>query len=74
MKITLICAICALFLGCAREPKIIYKQVLTPVKCAAQMPLKPRGDESFESHKELMKYFVECESVAKYCTGGDYGK
>ena len=59
------------FTGCA--PKIqteyIYKDVYVPVKCNAKMPVKPTNDESFESHKQKMLYFLRTEALLKECIG-----
>lgn len=61
------------FTGCA--PKIqteyIYKDVYVPVKCNAKMPIKPTNDESFESHKEKMVYFLRTEALLKECIGAN---
>ena len=61
------------FTGCA--PKIqteyIYKDVYVPVKCNAKMPVKPTNDESFESHKEKMVYFLRTEALLKECIGAN---
>lgn len=56
--------------GCgAKEHNIIYKDVLIPVKCQVKMPLKPRNDGTFEAHKKLMIYYLECENALKFCLG-----
>lgn len=53
--------------GCGvKEPQI--KQVYVPVRCNLKMPLKPAEDNSFEAHKELVRYFLKCEEIAKDCT------
>ena len=61
------------FTGCA--PKIqtekSYKDVYVPVKCNAKMPIKPTNDESFESHKEKMLYFLRAEALLKECIGAN---
>ena len=61
------------FTGCA--PKIqteyIYKDVYVPVKCNAKMPIKPTNDETFESHKEKMLYFLRTEALLKECIGAN---
>lgn len=61
------------FTGCA--PKIqteyIYKDVYVPVKCNAKMPIKPTNDESFESHKQKMLYFLRTEALLKECIGAN---
>ena len=54
--------------GCStKEPQI--KQVYVPVRCNLKMPLKPAANGSFEAHKELVRYFLRCEEIAKDCTG-----
>lgn len=54
--------------GCStKEPQI--KQVYVPVRCNLKMPLKPAANGSFEAHKELVRYFLKCEEIAKDCTG-----
>lgn len=53
--------------GCStKEPQI--KQVYVPVRCNLKMPLKPAANGSFEAHKELVRYFLRCEEIAKDCT------
>ena len=53
--------------GCSvNEPQI--KQVYVPVRCNLKMPLKPAANGSFEAHKELVRYFLKCEEIAKDCT------
>ncbi len=53
--------------GCAdKEPQI--KQVYVPVRCNLKMPLKPAANGSFEAYKELVRYFLRCEEIAKDCT------
>ncbi len=44
------------------------KQVYVPVRCNLKMPLKPAANGSFEAHKELVRYFLRCEEIAKDCT------
>lgn len=59
-----------LFCGCgAKEPKVIYKEVLTPIKCQIKIPFKPPNNGTFESHKALMIYYRECENALRYCLG-----
>lgn len=57
------------FSGCSTKPETItiYKDVFVPVACKATMPKKPKNDGSFEAKKELMSYFLECESLLKGC-------
>lgn len=56
--------------ACANHPvyRVETKEVLVPVKCNLQLPQKPQENGSFQSHKELMKYFVQVEQIAKDCT------
>ncbi|WP_233994414.1 hypothetical protein [Campylobacter fetus] len=58
------------FSGCSAKSETItvYKDVFVPVACNATMPKKPKNDGSFESKKELMGYFLECESLLLQCT------
>lgn len=61
-----------LLAGCsAKEPNIVYKDVLIPVKCGIKMPVKPKNNGDFESHKARMIYYRKCESALKYCIGKD---
>ncbi|WP_298756861.1 hypothetical protein [uncultured Campylobacter sp.] len=39
-----------------------------PVRCNLKMPLKPAANGSFEAYKELVRYFLRCEEIAKDCT------
>lgn len=58
-----------IFAGCTNKAITpIYKEVKTPIKCPLKVPLKPLNDGSFNAHKELMKYYLECENIAKFCT------
>ncbi|AQW80789.1 hypothetical protein [Campylobacter pinnipediorum] len=74
-KLMLICFLLVLILsGCANdvkniEPRYIYKDVYVPIKCQASMPQKPKNDRSFESHKQIMLYLLECERLLKECLG-----
>ncbi len=56
--------------GCASKPivKIDTKEVFIPIKCNLTLPNKPKEDGSFQSHKELLIYYLEVESIAKDCT------
>ena len=73
MKILLLmCLTLLLFSGCASQPKepyIIYKDVLVPIRCDANMPNKPLNKGNFESHKALMIYYLQCEDLLKQCIG-----
>jgi len=74
MKILLLmCLTLLLFSGCTvnqpKEPYIIYKDVLVPIKCNANMPNKPLNKGNFESHKALMIYYLQCEDLLKQCIG-----
>lgn len=55
--------------GCGAKENIVYKDIFVPVKCDQTIPLKPKNDGTFETHKEIMKYYIKCESIAKICTG-----
>lgn len=55
--------------GCSVKSDPIYKEVLTPIRCQAKMPVKPVNDGSFEAHKNKMIYYLRCESTLKYCLG-----
>ncbi|MCI6988817.1 MAG: hypothetical protein MR902_04500 [Campylobacter sp.] len=55
--------------GCASKERVVYQDVYVPIKCPAKMPEKPKNKRSFESHKALMVYFLECESLLKECIG-----
>lgn len=59
-----------LLLGCAAKPivKMEIKEVYIPVRCNLEIPLKPKENGSFESHKELSLYYREVEQIAKDCT------
>lgn len=58
-----------IFAGCTNKAITpIYKEVKTPIKCPLKVPLKPLNDGSFNAHKELMKYYLKCEEIAKFCT------
>lgn len=55
--------------ACAKPiVKIQTKEVLIPIKCNLTLPDKPKENGSFESHKELLLYYLEVESIAKDCT------
>ena len=58
-----------IFTGCSIKPDPVYKEVLTPIRCQAKMPVKPVNDGSFEAHKNKMIYYLRCESTLKYCLG-----
>ena len=54
--------------GCSSKTGAI-NEVYIPVKCPLKMPQKPQNDSSFEAHKQLMIYYLECENIALQCTG-----
>ncbi len=57
------------FMGCAKPLyKIQTQEVLIPIQCNLELPLKPKENGSFESHKELAVYYKEVEQIAKDCT------
>lgn len=66
-------ALILLFSGCADkqvpEPKVVYKEKYMPIKCNAKMPLKPKNDGTFETHKAKMIYYRDCERFLKQCLG-----
>ncbi|MBX2109035.1 hypothetical protein I9U52_03620, partial [Campylobacter jejuni] len=45
------------------------KEVKVPVKCPLKLPLKPLDKKDLESAKEISKYYLEVENIAKLCTG-----
>ena len=53
--------------GCSQKGTI--NEVYIPVKCPLKMPLKPQNNGDFQSHKEMMIYYLECENIAIKCTG-----
>lgn len=69
IKSFLIVLISLFLCGCVAKEKIVYKDVYLPIKCSAQMPLKPTKNSDFKTHKSLMIYFLECESTLKHCLG-----
>lgn len=69
IKSYLILLISLILTGCASKDKIVYKDILIPTKCTVKMPLKPANSGDFESHKNLMIYYRECENALKFCLG-----
>ncbi|AQW85550.1 hypothetical protein CPIN18021_0288 [Campylobacter pinnipediorum subsp. caledonicus] len=66
MKSILIIAL-MLFSGCASATKqIVYKDVLVPTKCIAEIPNKPKY-ESIEDAKGLMEYYLKVEALLLEC-------
>ena len=61
------------FSGCASKPivKIQTQKVYIPIKCNLKIPNKPLDDGSFQSHKDLAKYFLQVEQIAKDCVNGN---
>lgn len=59
------------FFGCAAKEheKIVFKDVFIPVKCQEKKPVKPENNGSFEAHKQIMLYYLECENLLKRCVG-----
>lgn len=55
--------------GCTAKQNIVYRDVYKPVRCNEIMPIMPQNDGTFKSHKEIMKYYIQCKSIAKICTG-----
>ncbi|MBE2986651.1 hypothetical protein CCAL12920_08315 [Campylobacter sp. RM12920] len=72
-NLSVFAAFALLLSGCAQkhipEPTVIYKEKLTPVKCNAQMPVKPKNDGTFEADKAKMIYYRDCENLLKQCLG-----
>nr|WP_241259243.1 hypothetical protein [Campylobacter curvus] len=63
-----------IFAGCAAkpqasEPYIIYKEKYVPVRCNAEMPVKPKDDGTFETDKRIAIYYRDCEKKLKQCLG-----
>lgn len=57
------------FAGCSKPTyKVRTQEVLIPIKCNLTLPLKPKEDGSFESHKALAIYYRQVEQIAKDCT------
>ncbi|WP_416861586.1 hypothetical protein [Helicobacter ganmani] len=58
------------FMGCASKPiyKITTKEVFIPVQCNLKLPVKPKENGTFESHKALAVYYRKVEQIAKDCT------
>lgn len=52
--------------------KIQTQEVLIPIKCNLELPLKPKENGSFESHKGLAVYYKQVEQIAKDCTKNKY--
>ncbi|AJC90799.1 hypothetical protein MWJ18_000051 [Campylobacter lari] len=60
--------------ACANKDILIkteFSEVKIPVKCPLKLPLKPLNKGDLASAKELSKYYLEIESIAKTCTGWD---
>lgn len=69
IKHTLIFLALCFLNGCATKENIVYRDVYKSVRCNQVMPLKPDNNGTFEAHKEIIKYYIKCESIAKICTG-----
>lgn len=74
IRISLFCLFALIFAGCAAkpqasEPYIIYKEKYVPVRCNAEMPVKPKDDGTFETDKRLAIYYRDCEKKLKQCLG-----
>lgn len=74
--VTLILSIILILSGCASKKEILvkteYKEVKIPVKCSLKIPAKPKFNNDFKSAKELSKYYLETERIAKLCTGENF--
>lgn len=57
-------------IGCAGKPiyKVTTKEVFIPVQCNIELPVKPKENGTFESHKALAVYYRKVEQIAKDCT------
>lgn len=55
--------------SCASSNQVKYINV--PVRCNAQMPLKPlsKNENDFEYAKQTLIYLRECENTLKQCLG-----
>ena len=74
IRISLFCLFALIFTGCAAkpqasEPHIIYKEKYVPVRCNAEMPVKPKNDGTFETDKRIAIYYRDCEKKLKQCLG-----
>ncbi|ECL1831172.1 TPA: hypothetical protein SE504_001959, partial [Campylobacter jejuni] len=60
------------FTACASKDILIkteIKEVKVPIKCPLKLPFKPFDKKDLESAKEISKYYLELENIAKLCTG-----
>ena len=74
IRISLFCVFALIFAGCAAkpqasEPYIIYKEKYVPVRCNAEMPVKPKDDGTLETDKRIAIYYRDCEKKLKQCLG-----
>lgn len=74
IRIWIFCLFALIFAGCAAkpqasEPYIIYKEKYVPVRCNAEMPVKPKDDGTFETDKRIAIYYRDCEKKLKQCLG-----
>lgn len=69
-KFILLSLLALSLVGCAKE-RVVYQRVNVPVRCDLVLPKKPKSADDFNTHKKLMLYFLEVESIAKACTKGD---
>ena len=74
IRISLFCLFALIFTGCAAkpqisEPHIVYQDKYVAVRCNAEMPVKPKDDGKFETHKAEMIYYRDCEKKLKQCLG-----
>lgn len=74
-KIIFLIIPCFLFFGCGSKKEYLvktrYQEVKIPIKCNLKIPAKPKFKNDFESAKELSKYYLQVEKIAKICTGED---
>lgn len=70
MKILLMVFMCFVLSACAHKELLVktqFKEVKIPIKCPLKIPLKPLDKGDFESAKQISKYYLEVEDIAKRC-------
>lgn len=70
MRILLMVIMCLIISACARKELLVktqYQEVKIPIKCPLKLPLKPLDKGDFESAKQISKYYLELEDIAKRC-------
>ncbi|MEA8983494.1 hypothetical protein [Campylobacter jejuni] len=56
------------FLSACASKDILIKTEIKEVKVPIKCPLKPLDKKDLESAKEISKYYLEVENIAKLCT------